>query len=258
MNTYRSPSPHAPTIAFLIELRYRFLIYCAVVGTVLIVFLFFSGPLYALLTKPIAAYLGGHAAWEGMHYSTIYFIASFKLALIPSLLVTAPVLLYQLWAFTFPRLQQIHTSHRLVYLVAVTLLFYFGLGLTYFTLFPALLALFKQQVLMHLPISLGLISYLGFVLKLFFIFGLGFQIPAFMVMLVLSGRLRLHKLKIFRPYMIMIAFIVSLFILPFDVISQTLFVLPLWILFELGLLLARLFATTMVLRSDSLGKKSAF
>lgn len=237
MDSYHNPSPHAPTIAFLIELRYRFFIYVMFVILMWVALLLFSSSLYQRLVSPMLAHLsvGIHSVPSS---SIASFPLSFKLAWSASLLATVPVLLYQLWALIFPNLYRLNDYWLWALLFFSTILFYMGVGIAYLTIFPLLWPALMHPLLAGLPVVSELSYCLSFIIKLFFIFGLVFQVPLLHVLLVLSGLVSVKRLRQFRFYFISIVFVIAVLIVPFTIKSQLVFVLPLWLLFEVGIVLA--------------------
>ena len=238
MNTRHTPTPHAATIEFLIELRKRLLVYFATVGVALVGFVYWAKDLYSLLALPLLHHLpagGGLIATE----ITAPFVTPFKLALISAMLATMPVLLYQLWAFVAPALYRHERRLVWVLLFFSSLLFYLGVAFAYFIVFPALIKFFIYQAPYGVEVTPDISKYLRFSSKLFFAFGMSFEMPVLVFLLVWSGTVRLQQLRQRRHYFIVGAFVMGMLFTPPDVISQLFLAIPLWLLFELGMIMAQ-------------------
>jgi sec-independent protein translocase protein TatC len=167
------------------------------------------------------------------------FLTPFKLTLSIAILMAVPVLLYQLWAFIAPGLYDNERKIVFPLLFASTALFFLGIVFAYYVVFPLIFGFLTQAAPEGVAIMTDISSYLDFVLKLFFAFGLAFEVPIATLLLIWTGASSVESLKEKRPYIIVGAFVIGMLLTPPDVISQTLLAVPIWLLFELGLFCAR-------------------
>ena len=156
-----------------------------------------------------------------------------------AILLAVPVLLYQLWAFVAPGLYAHEKKLVFPLLFASTILFFLGIVFAYYAVFPLIFAFLTQAAPEGVAVMTDISSYLDFVLKLFFAFGLAFEVPIATVLLIWTQATTVESLKQKRPYIIVGAFVVGMLLTPPDVISQTLLAVPIWLLFEMGLFSAR-------------------
>ncbi len=229
-----------PFISHLVELRNRLL---RVVLFVLVVFLAatpYANQIYAYLAEPLLRFLPENSTMIAIDVASPFF-TPFKLALVASVFASMPVILYQLWAFVAPGLYR--HERRLIFplLIGSTLLFYLGIAFAYFVVFPLVFGFLTAAAPSGVAVMTDIAKYLDFVLTLFFAFGLAFEVPIFTILLVWTGFTTPKSLAEKRPYVIVGAFIVGMFLTPPDAISQTLLAVPIWLLFEMGLLFSRLF-----------------
>ncbi|MDO6685577.1 MULTISPECIES: twin-arginine translocase subunit TatC [unclassified Agarivorans] len=235
-----SDAPAQPLIEHLVELRNRLL---RGVLACLIVFLglvYFANDIYSLVAEPLLAVLPDNASMIATDVAAPFF-TPIKLTLVASAFIAMPYLLAQAWGFIAPGLYQ-HERKLLIPLVFGSgLLFYAGVAFAYFVVFPLAFAFFTAVAPEGVTIATDISNYLDFVLKLFFAFGLAFEIPIATMLLCWSGATTPEKLRSKRPYVIVGAFVVGMLLTPPDVISQTLLALPMWLLFEVGLFFARFY-----------------
>ena len=228
-------------ISHLIELRSRLL---RALGSVLLVFLclvYFAQDLYHYLAMPLIASLPEGASMIATDVAAP-FLAPFKLTLVLSFFVAIPYVLYQIWAFVAPGLYSREKKLVAPLLASSTLLFYAGMAFAYFVVFPLAFLFFNSVAPEGVLVSTDISSYLNFVLKLFFAFGLAFEIPIAVILLCWTGVTNADKLRKKRPYVIVAAFVVGMLLTPPDVISQTLLALPMWVLFEVGVLVGSIYS----------------
>ncbi len=227
-----------PLISHLIELRDRLLRGLLAVAIIAACLLPFSNDLYHFLAEPLLRHLPESSTMIATEVASPFLIP-FKLTLSISVLLAIPVLLYQLWAFIAPGLYD--NERKLVFplLFASTLLFFLGIVFAYFVVFPLVFGFFTQAAPEGVAIMTDISSYLDFVLKLFFAFGLAFEVPIATLLLIWTGVSTVESLAEKRPYIIVGAFVLGMLLTPPDIISQTLLALPVWLLFELGLFSAR-------------------
>ncbi len=228
-----------PLISHLVELRDRLLRGVVAVLILTAVLMPFSNDLYHFLSEPLLRHLPETSTMIATEVASPFLIP-FKLTLSTAILLAVPVLLYQLWAFIAPGLYE--NERKLVFplLFASTLLFFLGIIFAYFVVFPLIFAFLTQAAPEGVAVMTDISSYLDFVLKLFFAFGLAFEVPIATLLLIWTGVSSVESLTEKRPYIIVGAFVIGMLLTPPDVISQTLLALPVWLLFELGLFSSRL------------------
>lgn len=233
------PGAEQPFISHLVELRDRIIRMLIAVGVMAVVLLPFANQLYAYVAAPLVAQLPeGNTMIATQVASPL--LTPLKLALITGVFLSMPYLLYQLWAFVAPGLYQHEKRLAVPLLVSSILLFYLGMLFAYYLVFPLIFAFFAATTPEGVAMMTDISSYLDFVLTLFLAFGLAFEIPIATILLVAIGLVTPEDLANKRPYVIVGAFIIGMFLTPPDVFSQTLLAVPMWMLFELGILLSRL------------------
>jgi len=227
-----------PLISHLIELRDRLLRGVLAVLIIAACLLPFSNDLYHFLSEPLLIHLPETSTMIATEVASPFLIP-FKLTLSIAILLAIPVLLYQLWAFIAPGLYD--NERKLVFplLLASTLLFFLGIIFAYYVVFPLVFGFLTQAAPEGVAVMTDISSYLDFVLKLFFAFGIAFEVPIATLVLIWTGAATIESLAEKRPYIIVGAFFIGMLLTPPDVISQTLLAVPVWLLFELGLLCAR-------------------
>jgi len=227
-----------PLISHLVELRDRLLKGVLVVLVIALCLLPFSNNLYHFLSEPLLEQLPETSTMIATEVASP-FLTPFKLTLSTAILLAVPVLLYQLWAFVAPGLYTHEKKLVFPLLFASTILFFLGIVFAYYAVFPLIFAFLTQAAPEGVAVMTDISSYLDFVLKLFFAFGLAFEVPIATVLLIWTQATTVESLKQKRPYIIVGAFVVGMLLTPPDVISQTLLAVPIWLLFEMGLLSAR-------------------
>jgi sec-independent protein translocase protein TatC len=227
-----------PLIAHLVELRQRLLRSLLCVLLVFLVLAAFANDLYHLVARPLLAQL---PPGSGMIATGVAapFLVPFKLAIYVALLISVPYLLYQLWAFVAPGLYRDERRFVFPLLASSSLLFYAGVAFAYFAAFPLLFGFFTAAAPEGVTVMTDIGEYLGFALKMFLAFGVAFEVPIATVLLIRTGLVPAATLRRLRPYIIVGAFIVGALLTPPDVLSQCLLSIPIWLLFELGLVLGR-------------------
>lgn len=229
-----------PFIAHLIELRNRLIRAIVVVALIFAGLSFWANDLYALLAGPLTRHLPPGAQMIAIGVASP-FLAPLKLTLFVSLVLGIPYVLYQAWAFIAPGLYQHEKKLALPLLIASILLFYGGMAFAYFVVFPLIFQFMVMTAPKGVAVMTDINQYMDFVLTLFVAFGVSFQVPIATILLVVSGLVTRESIAEKRPYAIVFAFIIGAVLTPPDVVSQTLMAVPIWILFELGLLFSRLF-----------------
>ncbi|WP_417536244.1 twin-arginine translocase subunit TatC [Methylophaga sp.] len=227
-----------PLISHLVELRDRLLKGVLVVLVIALCLLPFSNNLYHFLSEPLLEQLPETSTMIATEVASP-FLTPFKLTLSTAILLAVPVLLYQLWAFVAPGLYTHEKKLVFPLLFASTILFFLGIVFAYYAVFPLIFAFLTQAAPEGVAVMTDISSYLDFVLKLFFAFGLAFEVPIATVLLIWTQATTVESLKQKRPYIIVGAFVVGMLLTPPDVISQTLLAVPIWLLFEMGLFSAR-------------------
>jgi sec-independent protein translocase protein TatC len=223
-------------IAHLIELRSRVLKALLSVLAIFLCLVYFAQDLYRYLAMPLVASLPEGASMIATDVASP-FLAPFKLTLVLSFFVAIPFVLFQIWAFIAPGLYRSEKKLIAPLLASSTLLFYAGMAFAYFVVFPLAFMFFNSVAPEGVLVSTDISSYLNFVLKLFFAFGIAFEIPIAVILMCWTGVTTAEKLAKKRPYVIVGAFFVGMLLTPPDVISQTLLAVPMWILFEIGVLI---------------------
>jgi len=233
------PDPNS-LLGHLIELRNRLLRCVAAVLLVFVAIAYFASDIYALLAEPLLAVLPEGTSMIATDVAAPFF-APFKLTFIVAICLAIPYILWQVWQFIAPALYSREKRLMAPLVFSSTLLFYAGIAFAYFIVFPLIFAFFTSVAPEGVTIATDISSYLDFVLKLFFAFGLSFEIPIAILLLVWSGSISREALAEKRPYIIVGAFILGMLLTPPDVLSQTLLAIPMWLLFEAGLWLSRFY-----------------
>ena len=238
-----------PFISHLLELRTRLLRMIIGILAVFAVFLPFSNQIYEVLAKPVLANIPGQ-----MIATTPIspFLTPLKLSLVLALFVAMPWILYQLWAFVAPGLYRHEKRLVMPLIVSSTALFYLGMAFAYFVILPIFFAFIVATAPEGVAVMTDINSYLDFILALFFAFGVAFEVPIATILLTLTGVTTPDALAAKRPYIIVGAFVIGMLLTPPDVISQTLLAVPMWVLFEGGVLLSRF----MIRRKDEVSQKA--
>lgn len=225
-------------ISHLVELRGRLMRAVIAVLVVLIGLLPFANKLYAYLSGPLMKHRPEGAGMIAIEVASP-FLTPFKLAFVAAIVLAMPVILYQAWAFVAPGLYRHEKRIATPLLISSVILFYLGCAFAYFVVFPLVFGFFSSVAPEGVEVMTDIAKYLDFVLVLFLAFGLAFEVPIAVVILAWTGMVSPDSLASKRPYVIVGAFVIGMLLTPPDVISQTLLALPMWILFELGLIMAR-------------------
>ena len=229
-------------LSHLIELRTRLMRSIIAVIVALLVLFPFAKDIYALLAQPLLRVLP-HGSTMIATDVTGTFLVPLKVTLMAAFLVALPYVLWQAWAFVAPGLYQHEKRLVLPVLVSSCLFFALGMSFAYFFVFPVAFGFFAGYAPAGVQMMTDIDKYLSFVLTMFVAFGITFEPPVVVVVLVRMRVVTLEKLKSIRPYVIVGAFVIGAIFTPPDVISQSLLAVPLWLLYELGLVLARFVAT---------------
>lgn len=227
-----------PFLSHLVELRDRILRILLAIVLVLAALLPFANDIYTLLARPLLRHLPEGATMIATEVASPFLIP-FKLVLVLAIVIAIPVVLYQVWAFVAPGLYQNERRIALPLLVTSTLLFYAGMAFAYFVVFPLVFAFFTSTAPEGVTVMTDIGKYLDFVLMMFLAFGVAFEVPIATLLIIWAGISTPEALAAKRPYVIVGAFVTGMLLTPPDAISQTLLAVPMWVLFELGLVLAR-------------------
>ncbi|MFQ3235887.1 MAG: sec-independent protein translocase protein TatC [Paraglaciecola sp.] len=227
-------------IAHLIELRGRVLKAVLSVFVVFLCLVYFAQDLYHWLATPLLDTLPENAQMIATDVASPFF-APFKLTLVLSFFIAIPMVLYQIWGFIAPGLYKKEKRLIVPLLLSSTLLFYTGMAFAYYVVFPLAFAFFTSVAPQGVVINTDISSYLDFVLKIFFAFGLSFEIPVAIVLMCWTGVSTPDSLRAKRPYVIVGIFTLGMLLTPPDIISQTLLAIPMWILFEVGIIVGSIY-----------------
>lgn len=228
-------------ISHLIELRNRLL---RIILCVLLVFLgltTYANQIYSLVAGPLMKHMPEHSTMIAIDVASP-FLTPFKLALVVAVFISIPVILYQFWAFVAPGLYKHERRLILPLMIASILLFYTGVAFAYFVVFPLVFGFLTAAAPTGVAVMTDITKYLDFALTMFFAFGICFEVPIFTIVMVWTGLVTPATLAEQRPYVIVGAFIIGMLLTPPDAISQTMLAIPMWLLFEIGLLFSRVFA----------------
>ncbi|KAA9129788.1 twin-arginine translocase subunit TatC [Marinihelvus fidelis] len=239
MNDHPDTDREQTFLEHLVELRGRLLKACLAVAVVLVCLLPFSRQLYHVLATPLMATLP-----EGSNMIAIDvaspFLAPFKLTLLLALVIAIPVVIYQLWAFVAPALFKHEKRLAKPLLLSSVFLFYAGCAFAYFVVFPLVFGFMARIAPEGVSVMTDISRYLDFVIALFLAFGIAFEVPIATIILVATGLVTTRQLGKARPYVVVGAFAIGMLLTPPDVISQTLLAIPMWILYEVGIIMSRI------------------
>lgn len=228
-----------PLVAHLTELRDRLLRALLAVLVVFICLFPFANEIYSFVSQPLRALLPEGATMIATEVASP-FLTPFKLTLVAAIFIAIPYVLYQIWSFIAPGMYRHEKRLAIPLLASSVLLFYAGAAFAYFVVFPLIFGFFTSVGPDDIAIMTDINSYLNFVLKLFFAFGIAFEIPIAAVILIWAGITTPEDLVRKRPYIIVGCFVFGMLLTPPDVISQTLLAVPMWMLFEIGVFFGRL------------------
>ena len=226
-------------IGHLIELRDRLLRMVLAIIILFIALFSFSEQIFSYFAQPLLALMpeGTSMIATGV---TSPFLVPFKLVLMLSVLLALPYLLYQLWSFVAPGLYKHEKSLVVPLVVSSVLLFYCGIAFAYFAVFPLLFGFFIAIAPEGVSVMTDIGQYLDFILAIFFAFGIAFEMPVATFLLVHAGATTVESLAEKRAYIIVGVFVIGMLLTPPDIISQSLLAIPMWMLFEVGLIAARM------------------
>ncbi len=235
----KKTDPERPFLGHLIELRDRLLRALIVVGVALLALLPFANTLYTMLAAPLLDSLAEGHTMVAIDVASP-FLAPFKLTLLLALTITVPYTLYQAWAFAAPGLYRREKRLAGPVLLSSIVLFYLGMAFAYFVVFPLAFGFFVSTAPEGVAVMTDINRFLDFVVKIFLAFGIAFEVPIITVAMVFLGFTTPERLREARPYVIVGAFVIGMLLTPPDVISQTLLAIPVWLLYEIGILFSRI------------------
>jgi sec-independent protein translocase protein TatC len=238
LNAQEPAGTEQPLIAHLLELRTR-LMKCAIAILALSApLLYFSQELYGLVAAPLLQFLPPGSSMIATEVASPFF-APLKLAFVAGLVAAMPVVLYQVWAFVAPGLYRTEQRFVMPLLVSSTLLFYLGIAFAYFLVLPLVFHFIVGVAPEGVAVMTDINQYLDFVLAMFVVFGVSFETPVAIVLLVKAGFVTPAKLRSVREYVFLGAFVVAAVLTPPDVFSQTALALSMYLLYEVGIVAAR-------------------
>ena len=227
-----------PLIEHLIELRNRILRCLGAVVVIFVPLFYFANEIYAYISEPLRAFLPEGTSMIATEVASP-FLTPFKLSLFMALFCAMPYILHQVWRFIAPGLYANEKQIAFPLLLSSVLLFYAGMAFAFYVVFPLMFGFFTSVIPEGVAMMTDINRYLDFVLKLFFAFGVAFEIPIATMLLIWTGATDVKSLRRKRPYVIVGCFIVGMLLTPPDVISQILLAVPMWLLFELGIIFSR-------------------
>jgi sec-independent protein translocase protein TatC len=227
-------------LSHLIELRSRLLKIAAAVVLVFVVLLPWSRDIFALVSAPLREVLPGNAMIATAVASPL--LTPFKLTFFVALFIAMPIVLYQVWAFVAPGLYKKEKNFAVPLLASSIALFYLGIAFAYYVVFPLIFGFFTAVAPDGVEVQTDISLFLDFITTIVFAFGLAFEVPIATVLVVWTGLTTPEKLGKARAYVFLGAFVVGMLLTPPDIISQTLLAVPVYLLYELGILMAKLFA----------------
>lgn len=230
-----------PLVEHLVELRSRLIKALALIVLLLVPLVYFSNDIYEFVADPLLRYFpteskGGVIVTD----ITATFLTPFKLSFFVAVFFAMPFILYQIWAFIAPALYRNERALAMPIFLSSIVLFYAGVAFAYFVVFPLIFEFFTSVAPSAVTVMPDITKHLNLVIKLFFAFGLAFEIPVATVILIVAGVISPHGLARKRPYVIVSCFVIGMLLTPPDVFSQAMLALPMWLLFETGVFFGRL------------------
>ncbi|WP_043529338.1 twin-arginine translocase subunit TatC [Litchfieldella xinjiangensis] len=233
-----SAQAQAPLIEHLIELRSRLMRAVIAVVLIFLALYAFSNDIYTFVAQPLMDLLPEGAQMIATEVASP-FLAPFKLTLVVAVFIAIPVVLHQAWAFIAPGLYDNEKRLAIPLLLSSVGLFYAGAAFAYYVVFPLLFKFFTQTGPEDVAVMTDINQYLNFVLKMFFAFGVAFEIPIATFLLIYSGATTVESLSQKRPYIVLACFVIGMLLTPPDVISQSLLAVPMYLLYEVGIFFGR-------------------
>tara|TARA_B100001063_G_scaffold200705_1_gene193924 strand:+ start:300 stop:1046 length:747 start_codon:yes stop_codon:yes gene_type:complete len=226
-------------LSHLIELRSRLLVIATAVVIAFVVLLPFSRDIFTLVSEPLRDVLPGNAMIATAVASPL--LTPFKLTFFAALFLVMPVVLFQVWNFIAPGLYKNEKRFAIPLLATSIVLFYLGIAFAYFVVFPLIFGFFTSIAPEGVEVQTDITQFLDFITTIVFAFGIAFEVPVATVLIVWAGLTDIEKLGKARPYVFLMAFIAGMFLTPPDVISQSLLAVPVYLLYELGIIMSRIF-----------------
>lgn len=242
-NTPDDPTTHMPLIAHLVELRQRIMYALLAMLVVFCGLVYFANDIYEIVSKPIRDQLPAGTTMIATDITATFF-APIKLTMVVAFFLAMPVVLHQVWRFVSPGLYAHEKKFAIPLLAISVVLFYAGVAFAHLAIFPIMMQFFVMTGPESVTLTPDISAYLSIALKLFFAFGLAFEIPVFTVLLIWSGIVSVDDLREKRPYVIVFCFIFGMLLTPPDPFSQSMLAIPMCLLFECGLLMGRLIKRT--------------
>lgn len=238
VNTEQKDDQAQPLITHLTELRNR-LLKCVLIVLIVFIGLFpFANDIYFFVSEPLRILLPEGSSMIATEVASP-FLTPFKLTLVTAIVGAMPFILYQAWAFIAPGMYQSEKRIAIPLLISSIVLFYTGLAFAYYVVFPLVFGFFSGVGPEGVSYTPDIARFLDITLKLFFAFGLAFEIPIATVLMIWAGITTPKALAQKRPYIIVACFVVGMLLTPPDVISQALLAIPMWFLFEFGIFFGR-------------------
>ncbi len=249
-DSVKAQEPEQTLMDHLIELRDRLLRMVLAILITFVALFAFSEDIFTFAAQPLLNLMpeGTTMIATGV---TSPFLVPFKLVMLLSVLLTIPYLLHQIWGFIAPGLYLHEKRLATPILISSVLLFYCGIAFAYYVIFPILFGFFIGIAPEGVAVMTDIGQYLDFIIAIFLAFGIAFEVPVATFLLIAGGVTTADKLAEKRPYIIIGAFVIGMFLTPPDIISQSLLAIPIWLLFELGLIAARLFLKKKEVEEES-------
>ncbi|EMG9583565.1 TPA: Sec-independent protein translocase subunit TatC [Klebsiella oxytoca] len=245
-----------PLITHLIELRKRLINSILAILVIFLALVYFANDIYQLVSAPLIRQMPVGATMIATDVASPFF-TPIKLTFMVSIILSVPVILYQVWAFVAPALYKHERRLVMPLLVSSTLLFYIGMAFAYFVVFPLAFGFLTHAAPEGVQVSTDIRSYLDFVMALFIAFGVSFEVPVAIVLLCWMGVTTPEDLRKKRPYVLVGAFVVGMLLTPPDVFSQTLLAIPMYCLFEVGVFFARFYTDKRLTRDEDAAAEEA-
>ena len=242
-NPDNTPDPvdvEQPFLSHLVELRDRLLRSVITVTVIFLVLVPFANDLTTFITDPLRQHLENQPGSLQSIKPLSPILTPLKVTLMVAIYIAIPLLLYQAWAFIAPGLYRQERKLVLPLIISSSVLYYLGMLFAYIAVMPLVFLFLSNAGPDWLVVAPDLAEYLDFVLTLFLAFGIAFEVPIATVVLIRTGAVEIDTLRQKRPYVIVGAFCIGMFLTPPDIISQTLLALPMWVLYEIGLLFGAL------------------
>lgn len=234
-----STDQEQPLVSHLIELRNRLLKSVLLVLALFLSMFYFANDLYLIMVEPLSNLLPNTGDMIATGVASP-FLVPFKMTMVLAILLAIPFILFQIWSFIAPGLYQHEKKFGIPLLISSIILFYAGIAFAYFVVLPLVFGFFTATGPDGVSFLPDIANILNFILKIFFAFGIAFEIPIATFLMVLTGMTTVQSLSEKRPYIFLGCFVVGMLVTPPDVISQTVLALPMYSLFEIGVLFSRM------------------